>query len=191
MASKPNPKLCACGCGEWTRGGRFKPGHDSKAHGHKTEEERKEAKLASARRSRAKNREADLERKRLQRERNIAAGLRANGKPRVPRQPKKKQHETARERAERLQAAQAKRRREAVLRPAVGRGQISKPGTGEKIKRSTVQCRREGCQEYVPQAAVNTDPADGYCCIACFWLEHGGSPWTGSGRWADEEAEAA
>lgn len=30
MPRKKTPKLCHCGCGEWTSGGDFKPGHDSK-----------------------------------------------------------------------------------------------------------------------------------------------------------------
>lgn len=27
------PKECECGCGEWTKGGRFRPGHDARMHG--------------------------------------------------------------------------------------------------------------------------------------------------------------
>lgn len=30
MPRKIDPKKCACGCGEMTRGGFFKPGHDAK-----------------------------------------------------------------------------------------------------------------------------------------------------------------
>ncbi len=30
MPRKKRPKLCACGCGDWTAGGNFLPGHDSK-----------------------------------------------------------------------------------------------------------------------------------------------------------------
>ncbi len=28
----PEPKLCKCGCGEYTRGGIFRPGHDARYH---------------------------------------------------------------------------------------------------------------------------------------------------------------
>ena len=29
MPRKITPKACACGCGQMTKGGKFKPGHDS------------------------------------------------------------------------------------------------------------------------------------------------------------------
>ncbi len=33
MPRKITPRLCHCGCGEMTRGGEFKPGHDSQMMG--------------------------------------------------------------------------------------------------------------------------------------------------------------
>lgn len=32
MPRKPDPKLCACGCGQMTKGGKFIPGHDTKVY---------------------------------------------------------------------------------------------------------------------------------------------------------------
>jgi len=32
MPRKTNPKLCACGCGQMTKGGKFIPGHDTKIY---------------------------------------------------------------------------------------------------------------------------------------------------------------
>lgn len=35
------PKVCACGCGNMTKGGRFVPGHDARLHGWALRVERK------------------------------------------------------------------------------------------------------------------------------------------------------
>lgn len=41
------PRSCECGCGEQTKGGRFRPGHDSRVHGKKHQDRARAEKIAA------------------------------------------------------------------------------------------------------------------------------------------------
>jgi hypothetical protein len=43
------PRACECGCGEMTKGGRFRPGHDSRMHGKKHTDAKLAERLAPSR----------------------------------------------------------------------------------------------------------------------------------------------
>lgn len=42
------PRQCECGCGEMTKGGRFRPGHDSRMHSKKKQDEKVAERISAA-----------------------------------------------------------------------------------------------------------------------------------------------
>lgn len=57
------PRQCECGCGEMTKGGRFRPGHDAKLHSKQLREERGEVDEATQRQKRSERKQQTEEEK--------------------------------------------------------------------------------------------------------------------------------